>query len=442
MADTSCASSSAVGAEVVGESTAQQSSQMPGFISPVYGRLSSMNSQNASNANMSVMRTVFWDAAAGGVLKMINQPALPAAVEFVECHTVKDVANAIKTMIVRGAPAIGATGAYGMAIAARGSEGDEGGHMLERMKRAKVLLDAARPTAVNLSWATRRMLAFAELIVSHQIVQTDAEATELILKEAANLSYEDIQINCRMAQHGALVIPDNANILHHCNTGVLATVDVGTDLGLIYESHYKDKNFHVWVDETRPRLQGARLTAWELQQAGVPYHLICDNASGSLMRAGKIDVVIFGADRVAANGDVVNKIGTYNISVLAKVNNVPVYAVVPTSTIDLSIAKGDDVVIEERDPEEVANVMGKVRIAPEGANVYNPAFDCTPHEFLSGIITEEGICYPPFSVSLQRAKQVAETRIHSMWNHRVELALQAKKAARDNLAAEAMQALK
>ena len=174
---------------------------------------------------------------------MINQPALPAAVEFVECHTVKDVANAIKTMIVRGAPAIGATGAYGMAIAARGSEGDEGGHMLERMKRAKSASDAARPTAVNLSWATRRMLAFAELIVSHQIVQTDAEATELILKEAANLSYEDIQINCRMAQHGALVIPDNANILHHCNTGVLATVDVGTALGVIYESHYQEKTF-------------------------------------------------------------------------------------------------------------------------------------------------------------------------------------------------------
>ncbi len=413
----------------------------PGFISPVYGRLSrSSVGEGSAASSLSVMRTVFWDSATSS-LKMINQPALPAAVEFVQCSTVSDVATAIKTMVVRGAPAIGATGAYGMAIAAREREEGANENLIERMKRAKKILDAARPTAVNLSWATQRMLSFAELVVARQIAQTDDAIADLILKEAANLSYEDIQINCRMAQCGANVIPERANILHHCNTGALATVDVGTALGVIYESHYQEKNIHVWVDETRPRLQGARLTAWELQQAGVPYHLICDNASGSLMRAGKIDVVIFGADRVAANGDVVNKIGTYNISVLAKVNNVPVFAVVPTSTIDLTIAKGDDVVIEERDSEEVANVCGKVRIAPEGAPVYNPAFDCTPHEFLTGIITEEGICYPPFHISLAHAKKVAEARIQSMWAHRVDLAMRPKRTARDMLAAEAMQSL-
>ena len=413
-----------------------EGSTVPGFISPVYGQLS-----RSGVSGTEAMRTVFWEEEKRE-LKLIDQRALPCEVKFLSCKTVEEVAKAISTMVVRGAPAIGAAGAYGIAIAALtgASTAAPGQAFLQRLEMSKLILDEARPTAVNLSWATSRMVSFARLVVAHSLTSTELDASKLVLKEAANLSYEDIQINCRMAQHGSLVVQENANILHHCNTGALATVDVGTALGVIYESHYQEKNIHVWVDETRPRLQGARLTAWELGQAGVPHHLICDSTAGSLMRKGKIDVVLFGADRVAANGDVVNKIGTYSISVLAKVNNIPVYAVVPTSTIDLSIAKGDDVVIEERSHEEISNVMGKVQIAPTSSPVYNPAFDCTPHDYLTGIITEEGICYPPFSVSLKRAKEVAETRIKTMWNHRVDSLIEEHRK-RSMAAASALSAL-
>ncbi len=203
-----------------------------------------------------------------------------------------------------------------------------------------------------------------------------------------------------MAKFGAEIVPENANILHHCNTGSLATVAIGTALGVIYECHQQNKNIHVWVDETRPRLQGARLTAWELMREGVPLHLIADNAAGHLMMTGKVDLVLFGADRVAANGDVANKIGTYKLAVVAAENKIPVYAVVPTSTIDFSFATGETIPIEERCEEEVANV-GTQRIAPENCPVYNPAFDVTPHKYLTGIITEKGICYPPFDKSLR-----------------------------------------
>jgi methylthioribose-1-phosphate isomerase len=223
-----------------------------------------------------------------------------------------------------------------------------------------------------------------------------------------------------MGRHGATVVPENARILHHCNTGALATVDVGTALGVIYTCHEQGKNPFVWVDETRPRLQGARLTAWELMQAGVPLRLIADSAAASLMRRGKVDIVLFGADRVAANGDTVNKIGTYSVSVNAHETGVPVYAVVPTSTIDLTLSTGDEIPIEERGAQEVAKFGaslkgGGIATAPEGCDVYNPAFDCTPYKYLNGIITEEGICYPPFSKSLAAAKARAEARITKGW---------------------------
>lgn len=232
---------------------------------------------------------------------------------------------------------------------------------------------------------------------------------ERALEAAQALAEEDVAINKRLSEFGAEVVPQGANVLHHCNTGALATVDIGTAIGVIYECHRQGKGIHVWVDETRPRLQGARLSAWELMREGVPMHLIADNAAGYLMLSGKVDVVLFGADRVARNGDVVNKIGTYKLAVVAKENKVPVFACVPTTTIDLDFLDGSGIPIEERSAEEVTCVGG-VRVAPVDCPVFNPAFDVTPFKYLTGIITEEGVCYPPFEQSLPAAVARAEQR--------------------------------
>lgn len=351
------------------------------------------------------MRTLWWE---DGQLKMIDQRVLPLRHEIVSFDDYRAVAKAITDMVVRGAPAIGAAGAYGLALAARQSTARTREALLADLAAAKQVLDAARPTAVNLTWATRRLFDLAQRL-------TDASPDDLraaLLAEAERLADEDVAINRRMGAHGAAVIPYGANILHHCNTGSLATVDYGTALGVVRAAWEQGNPIHVWVDETRPRLQGARLTAWELMQDGIPMTLIADNAAGYLMRAGKVDVVLFGADRVAANGDVANKIGTYKLAVLAKENGIPCYAVVPTSTVDLSLPSGDHIPIEERPWEEVTHIDG-VQIAPDDVRVYNPAFDVTPHRYLTGIITEEGICYPPFDVSLRRAKEAAEARLKS-----------------------------
>jgi len=349
------------------------------------------------------MRTVYWE---DNQVKLIDQRLLPTDFVIAAFADVADVARSIKEMYVRGAPAIGATGAYGMALAAQSSPATDRDSLLADLRAAKTILDAARPTAVNLSWATARLLDLAE----HSVLPNVDDLRSLLLAEAEALADEDVEINRRMGFHGAAVVPNGANLLHHCNTGTLATVDFGTALGVIYACQELGKPIHVWVDETRPRLQGARLTAWELMRAEIPMHLIADNAAGHLMRTGKVDLVIYGADRVAANGDVANKIGTYKISVCAKENGIPVYAVVPTSTIDLQLATGDEIPIEERDADEVT-LVGDTRIAPENVPVYNPAFDVTPYRYLTGIITEEGICYPPFAASLRRAKEAAEARV-------------------------------
>ncbi|HXF60094.1 MAG TPA: S-methyl-5-thioribose-1-phosphate isomerase [Caldilineaceae bacterium] len=353
-------------------------------------------------------RTVFWQDKR---VHMIDQRVLPAEYVIAQFDTVAGVAGSIREMVVRGAPAIGATGAYGMALAAEVSKAQDVAGLLADLRAAKETLDAARPTAVNLSWATARLLALAEQLAQEPNV-TPASIRAALLAEAEALADEDVEINRRMGFHGAEVIPDGANILHHCNTGALATVDFGTALGVVFACQEQGKQVHVWVDETRPRLQGARLTAWELMRAEAPMHLIADNAAGHLMRTGQVDVVIFGADRVAANGDVANKIGTYKLAVVARENGIPVYAVVPTSTIDLNLPDGDHIPIEERDGAEVTHI-GDTRIAPEGVPVYNPAFDVTPHRYLTGIVTEEGICYPPFTQSLRRAKEAAEARIRA-----------------------------
>jgi len=349
------------------------------------------------------MRTVFWE---DNKVKMIDQRLLPAEFVIAEFDTVDDVARSIKEMYVRGAPAIGATGAYGMVLAAQNSSAADRDGLLADLRAAKETLDAARPTAVNLSWATARLLTLAEQTVPPNV----DDLRSALLAEADALADDDVAINRRMGFNGAAVIPDGANVLHHCNTGALATVDFGTALGVVFACQEEGKSIHVWVDETRPRLQGARLTAWELMRAEVPMHLIADNAAGHLMRTGQVDVVIFGSDRTAANGDVANKIGTYKLAVCAKENGIPVYAVVPTSTIDLSLPTGDHIPIEERSDDEVTH-MGGERIAPEDVPVYNPAFDVTPHRYITGIVTEEGVCYPPFTESLRRAKEQAEARV-------------------------------
>jgi methylthioribose-1-phosphate isomerase len=353
------------------------------------------------------MRTVFWK---DNQVQMIDQRLLPGEFVIASFATVEEVARSIREMYVRGAPAIGATGAYGMVIAAQTSHATNLADLLADLSKAKAVLDAARPTAVNLSWATARLLDVAQEQAARGI--TPEAMSDLLLTEAETLADEDVELNRRMGFHGAEVIPEGANLLHHCNTGTLAAVDFGTALGVIYACQEQGKQIHVWVDETRPRLQGARLTAWELMRAEVPMHLIADNAAGHLMRTGKVDVVIFGADRVAANGDVANKIGTYKLGVVARENGIPVYAVVPTSTIDLNLEDGDQIPIEERDGSEVT-LVGDTRIAPEDVPVYNPAFDVTPHRYITGIVTEEGICYPPFQQSLRRAKEAAEARIRA-----------------------------
>lgn len=338
-----------------------------------------------------------------GVVRMIDQRRLPHEVVHVELRDHATVARSIREMWVRGAPAIGAAGAFGLALAAQASPATTREELLRDLERAAAELAATRPTAVNLGWALARVLDRA------RASNLPAPALrELVAAEAQAIAEEDVATNARMAQFGASLIDDGDTILHHCNTGPLATVDVGTALGCIIEAHRQGKKIHVLVDETRPRLQGARLTAWELMQYGVPMTLIADNAAGHYLYRGIATKVFFGSDRVAANGDVANKIGTYKLAVVAHENDVPVYAVMPTTTVDLSLATGREIPIEERDAEEVTTIEG-VRVAPEGVNVGNPAFDVTPHKYITALVTERGIVYPPFKTNLLRAMDASES---------------------------------
>jgi methylthioribose-1-phosphate isomerase len=332
---------------------------------------------------------------------MIDQRLLPAQYVVNEYSDYGDVAQAIRTMVIRGAPAIGAAAGFGMALAAVRSAATDRQALQKDLEEAAEVLRASRPTAVNLFWAIDRMLQRS----ADQSLRSPAEVRQALIQEAGRIADEDVEINKRMGQHGATLVRDGDNILHHCNTGALATVDYGTALGVIRTAHEQGKRVHVFVDETRPRLQGARLTAWELTRLGIPYTLIADNAAGHFMRIGQVDIVLVGSDRTAANGDVANKIGTYKLAVVARENGIPFYPVVPTSTIDLSLLTGDAIPIEERDPSEVTGLQwaedGRP-IAPADAHVANPAFDVTPHRYISGIVTENGIAYPPFDVSLRR----------------------------------------
>ncbi len=341
------------------------------------------------------MRTVEWHQ---GRVRMIDQRRLPWELAFTEYDDHHQVAAAIREMVVRGAPAIGAAAGFGMALAALRFNGASRAEIDRHLAEAGETLKAARPTAVNLAWAVDRMLGVA----ANPNLRTVEAVQQALLGEAQRIADEDVAINRRMAEHGATLIRNGDTILHHCNTGSLATVEWGTALGVIRTAHEQGKRIHVLLDETRPRLQGARLSAWELKQAGIPFDIIADNAAGYFMRRGEVDIVLVGSDRTAANGDVANKIGTYQVAVLAQENGIPFYPVVPTSTIDLSLASGDLIPIEERDPAEVRAPFG-LPIVPEDYPARNPAFDVTPHRYVTGIVTENGIAYPPFTISLRRA---------------------------------------
>lgn len=346
------------------------------------------------------MRTVQWDEN-NNHLRMIDQRFLPGEFRLATFDDYRQVVQAIKDMVVRGAPAIGAAAAYGLALAAYQSPADDVPALRIDLQDADQALRTARPTAVNLAWALDRVMK-----ATNKVEAGVGELRAAVLQEAQSIADEDIEINKRMATHGATLIQPGETVIHHCNTGALATVDWGTALGVIRMAHEQGKAIHVLVDETRPRLQGARLTAWELEQYGVPYEIISDNAAGYFLRAGLAQRVFVGADRVAANGDVANKIGTYMLALAAKDNGVPFYAVVPTSTIDLSIPSGDQIPIEERHGDEVLNIQRDgASLAPQGAKARNPAFDITPHHLVTAIITEHGVVEAPFDENLPKIMQ-------------------------------------
>jgi len=389
-----------------------------------------------------IPRTIWWE---DGTVRMVDQSRLPLVGDLLVCNTYEGVCHAIRGMAVRGAPALGVAAALGIALWAvtEGAEIESRDDFLDALDAVAAQITETRPTAVNLFWGAERMKRFAR---ENADVSVD-ELRELILAEALNVMAEDEERNRTLGAHGAALLAEGSRVLTHCNAGSLATAYFGTALGVIFSAHEQGRVSGVWVDETRPVLQGARLTAWELKMAGIPHTLITDNMAASIMRRGLVDAVIVGADRIAANGDVANKIGTYGLAVLAQAHGIPFYVAAPTSTVDLTIASGEDIVIEERDEREVTGVTASgvieprsvqesraldlltvegpyalgmtkghqmeisrkgggyqfdawMRIAPPNVPVYNPAFDVTPAEHVTAIITERGVARPPYDESL------------------------------------------
>ncbi len=338
-----------------------------------------------------MVETIQWTPA--GVV-MIDQTKLPRQVVYVTCKNYEEVAVAIVDMIIRGAPAIGVAAAMGVAI---GMQQADASRLDEEMERICARLAGTRPTAVNLFWAIGRMKRLYEALRGKPVEEIRAA----LVAEACLIKDEDIEINRAMGRHGAPLVPEGKTVLTHCNAGALATAGYGTALGVIRAAIEAGKRIDVFADETRPFLQGARLTAWELQQDGIPTTLITDNMAGYFMRQGRIGCVVVGADRIASNGDVANKVGTYSVAVLAKENGVPFYVAAPVSTLDLTLASGDQIPIEQRAAREVTEVFG-VPVAPEGIGVQNPAFDVTPAKYVTAIITERGVARAPFDDSLRR----------------------------------------
>ena len=343
------------------------------------------------------MRSIYWDFEKHE-LCLIDQRLLPVRLEIVSIRSSNDVAAAIRNMTVRGAPAIGVAAAFGLALAAQESKARDIESLILDLDIAATTLKSTRPTAVNLAWAVNRILSETKNAAR---VESMENLRAIVLTEAQRLADQDVENNKRMAEYGAALIADGDTIIHHCNTGALAVVDWGTALGAIRTAFEQGKHIHVLVDETRPRLQGARLTAWELEQYGIPYEIITDSMAGYFLSTGQAQKVLFGADRVAANGDVANKVGTYMLALAAFDNGVPVYSVAPISTIDLSIAHGGLIPIEERDHQEVLDIqLHGERVTPINAQARNPAFDVTPNRLISAIVTENGIVLPPFDLNL------------------------------------------
>ena len=351
--------------------------------------------------------TIRWTGGPEGSVRLLDQTLLPGKVRSIRVADVETMRDAIRRLAVRGAPAIGIAAAYGVVLAAKSSRAKDASGLERDVRAAIVRLASARPTAVNLRWALDRMEAALERFLegtgkgARRAGSLPGRLRAALLDEARAIHREDEELCSAIGTHGAALIADGSTVLTHCNAGALATGGCGTALAAIYAAAGEGKDVRVYADETRPLLQGARLTAWELRRAGIDVTVLCDNAAPSLLRSGRIACVIVGADRIAANGDVANKIGTYGVAVLARENGVPFYVAAPSSTFDASIRRGEDIPIEERAPAEVLEGFGK-RTTPPGVSAYNPAFDVTPARYITGIITEAGVLRPPYGPAIRR----------------------------------------
>src|SRR5438128_2950096 len=344
-----------------------------------------------------VIKTLEWTDSG---VRFIDQTKLPTEETYVTCKTHEQVADVIRKMVVRGAPAIGVAAAMGIALGIKNSKAATGAELKQEFDRICDLIGKTRPTAVNLFWAIRRMRQKFEYFRMRTIPQIKQE----LIEEAQRMHAEDIAANQAMGRHGATLMPASGGVLTHCNAGALATCGYGTALGVIRAAVEQGKHIHVYADETRPFLQGSRLTAWELMKDGIPTTVISDNMAGAMMKQGKIGAIVVGADRIAANGDVANKIGTYTVAVLAKEHGIPFYVAAPSSTIDMETPDGSKIPIEQRNPREVTHIGGR-QMVPEGVKVENPAFDVTPAQYVSAIITERGIARAPYGESLRKLSE-------------------------------------
>lgn len=329
-------------------------------------------------------------------VRFIDQTKLPTEETYVNCKTHEQVADVIRNMVVRGAPAIGVAAAMGIALGVKNSKAESGADLKKDFEEICDVIGKTRPTAVNLFWAIKRMREKFEFLRMRPVPQVK----DALIEEAKRMHAEDIAANQAMGRHGATLMPTSGGVLTHCNAGALATAGYGTALGVIRAAVEQGKKIHVYADETRPFLQGSRLTAWELMKDGIPTTVISDNMSGAMMKQGKIGAIVVGADRIAANGDVANKIGTYTVAILAKEHNIPFYVAAPISTVDLDTPDGSKIPIEQRNAREVTHIAGK-QMTPEGVEIENPAFDVTPAKYVTAIVTERGIARAPYENSLR-----------------------------------------
>jgi methylthioribose-1-phosphate isomerase len=341
-----------------------------------------------------MIQTLEWTDAG---VRFLDQTKLPTEETYVTCKTYTQVADVIRSMVVRGAPAIGVAAAMGIALGVKNSKAQSGGELKLEFDQICEAMGKTRPTAVNLFWAIRRMREKFELLRVRPLPQIK----QTLIEEAQRMHAEDIAANQAMGKHGATLMPASGGVLTHCNAGALATCGYGTALGVIRAAVEQGKKIHVYADETRPFLQGSRLTAWELMKDGIPTTVISDNMAGAMMQRGKINAIVVGADRIAANGDVANKIGTYTVAVLAREHGIPFYVAAPFSTVDLETPDGSGIPIEQRDGKEVTHIAGR-QMVPDGVEVENPAFDVTPSKYVTAIVTERGIAWAPYGESLRK----------------------------------------